>query len=186
MAEKDKKEPEKTGETLAPTPQKSKPKKKVLLMVLLPLVTFAIFVFLFSNLFGVDIGVALSPPPPPDSAVDSTRGLVDTTLTSMPDSADTILSEIGFERQEIESLRNEIKGYAVQKETRHREDIRALAKLYDGIKEEQLAYIFEHMEDSLIVLILPEMKARNASKALELVKPERAAVISKMILEKKP
>lgn len=57
-----------------------------------------------------------------------------------------------------------------------------LAKLYDGMKPDQVARMIVKMEDKMIVSILPRMKSANASKILGLLPPERGARISKLMI----
>jgi len=53
-----------------------------------------------------------------------------------------------------------------------------LARLYDGMKPNDVAKLFENLDDEIILTILPRMKPVNASKILGLMPPKRAAEIS--------
>ena len=57
-----------------------------------------------------------------------------------------------------------------------------LAKLYDGMKPEQVARLIIKLDDKTIVAILPRMKRANASKILGLMPPERGARISREMI----
>ena len=173
---------EKTSETSA---KKGGGLKKLLLIPLLPVLTFVIFVFLFSSLFGVDINMALNPPDPPDSVtVLIDEETQETSKSEKSPPSDSAWAELEEKKQELELMQEELKSSIEKRDAARSEDAKALARLYDGIKQEQLAYIFEHMDDTLIVRILPQMKAQNASKVLEYMNPERAARISRMILSR--
>ncbi|MCH7879547.1 MAG: hypothetical protein IH914_09575 [candidate division Zixibacteria bacterium] len=57
-----------------------------------------------------------------------------------------------------------------------------LAKLYDGMKPDQVARMISKLEDKMIVSILPRMKPANASKIMGLMPPARGARISKQMI----
>ena len=57
-----------------------------------------------------------------------------------------------------------------------------LAKLYDGMKPEQVARLIIKLDNKTIVAILPRMKRANASKILGLMPPERGARISREMI----
>ncbi|MBD3232837.1 MAG: hypothetical protein GF315_03845 [candidate division Zixibacteria bacterium] len=163
--------------------------KRLLLLVLLPIVTFAVSAFVFTKF------PLMAPPAEELASADSSMGDHGRTGNEDTDSsdanqqpnkdtnaADSVLAEIEQERKELKELRDELKGYIDKVESKKTEDLEALAKLYDGIDQEQLAYIFNHMEDSLVIRIIPKMKSKNAAKILEYLEPERAARISRLIL----
>jgi len=57
-----------------------------------------------------------------------------------------------------------------------------LARLYDGMRPEQVGKLFENLSDKAIMAILPRMKSANAAKIMAIMPPKRAARIStKMI-----
>ena len=58
----------------------------------------------------------------------------------------------------------------------------SLARLYDGMRPEEVAKLFENLDDSMVVAILPRMKAANAAKLLALLPPKRAALISTQLI----
>jgi flagellar motility protein MotE (MotC chaperone) len=58
----------------------------------------------------------------------------------------------------------------------------SLAKLYDGMRPDEAAKLFENLDDSIVVAILPRMKPANASKILGLMPPKRAAEISTRLI----
>jgi len=57
-----------------------------------------------------------------------------------------------------------------------------LAKLYDGMRAEQVAKLFENLSDDAIMAIIPKMKAANAAKIFAAMPPKRAAKISTMMI----
>ncbi len=57
-----------------------------------------------------------------------------------------------------------------------------LARLYDGMRPEQVGKLFENLDDKAVLAILPRMKSANAAKIMAIMPPKRAARIStKMI-----
>ncbi|RKX18968.1 MAG: hypothetical protein DRP51_08240 [Candidatus Zixiibacteriota bacterium] len=57
-----------------------------------------------------------------------------------------------------------------------------LARLYDGMRPEQVGKLFENLNDKAVLAILPRMKSANAAKIMAIMPPKRAARIStKMI-----
>ncbi|HSG98864.1 MAG TPA: hypothetical protein VLB27_02375 [candidate division Zixibacteria bacterium] len=58
----------------------------------------------------------------------------------------------------------------------------SLAKLYDGMKHDQVARMIVKLDDNTIVSILPRMKTANASKILGLLPPDRGARISQKMI----
>jgi|WetSurMetagenome_2_1015567.scaffolds.fasta_scaffold316089_2 flagellar motility protein MotE (MotC chaperone) len=58
----------------------------------------------------------------------------------------------------------------------------SLAKLYDGMRPDEAANLFENLDDTIVVAILPRMKPANASKILGLMPPKRAAEISTRLI----
>ncbi|MCP4633263.1 MAG: hypothetical protein GY855_10085 [candidate division Zixibacteria bacterium] len=182
MADKEEKKKEEQEEQ---EPKSKGSLKRKLMIPLLPVITFVIFVLLFSNLFGVDIQMALNPPTL-ENPEDSTQAEVDSTeiMPGLEDLPDSIKDDIINQQNELTRLRQEVETYAENKVAGKGEDAKRLAKLYDGIDQEQLAEIFRHMEDSIIVEILPLMKTKNASGVLSKLEPVRAAKISRMIIIK--
>lgn len=178
----DEKEKQNNGESPGIGPQKKKSGfvKKLIMVPLLPALTFIIAVLLFSNLFGVDLKMALNPPVHPDSV--RTEENTQAVEEDNNHSGDSTLAELRKEKAELKKIKAEIDASLQKKEENIAEDLKALAKLYDSIKEDQLAYIFDHMEDTLIVKILPIMKSQKAAKVLELLDPVRAAKISRMLV----
>ncbi|MEP0827946.1 MAG: hypothetical protein HRF51_05440 [bacterium] len=58
----------------------------------------------------------------------------------------------------------------------------SLARLYDGMKAEDVAQLVANLDDSLVVAIIPRMKPANAAKLLALLPPKRAASISTQLI----
>nr|MBN2278337.1 hypothetical protein [candidate division Zixibacteria bacterium] len=57
-----------------------------------------------------------------------------------------------------------------------------LARLYDGMKPDEVAKLFANLPDSIVTAILPRMKPANASKILAMMPPKRAAKLSTQLI----
>ena len=88
------------------------------------------------------------------------------------------LREIDLNKKEQEVSRKLIK---VEQVTASR--ITDLAKLYDGMDARTVANMMANLDDTTIVSILPRMKQKNASQVLGLLPPQRAAKLSKQMIE---
>jgi flagellar motility protein MotE (MotC chaperone) len=86
------------------------------------------------------------------------------------------------EKTELENLRAEINRLMAAKKKADEDRMYSLAKIYDGMDQERLAAVFNQMNDSLVVSILPKMKPANASTVLEFLPAQRSARISEMLL----
>ncbi len=110
--------------------------------------------------------------------VQKARGMVSDEMAELESEKNKLLSE----KQELEKLRDEIARLLAKKSKAEEERMYNLAKIYDGMDQERLAEVFTRMNDTLIVNILPKMKANNASLVLEYLPPGRSAQISHMLL----
>ncbi|MBI5265949.1 MAG: hypothetical protein HY851_01840 [candidate division Zixibacteria bacterium] len=61
--------------------------------------------------------------------------------------------------------------------------ISELARLYDGMDVRSVANMMASLDDATIVAILPRMKQKNASQVLGLMPAQRAAKLSKQMIE---
>jgi flagellar motility protein MotE (MotC chaperone) len=123
-----------------------------------------------------------------DSALattDSTR--MDSTSTGnmtgpIPDSLKQQGVDISKEKAELEKLKGEVKELLSNKARSDSQQVKNLAKIYDGIEAQQLAAVLANMDDSLVIAIIPCMKTLKAGKILESMPPDRAARISSKLL----
>ena len=86
------------------------------------------------------------------------------------------------QRRELELLKIEVDNLLKQKKTLESERIATLAKIYDGMKAQEVAAMMNNLNDETVVAILLRMKTRNAAKVLGLLNPERAARISHKLM----
>ena len=183
MAEKEKEDKTQVVEPQVPESPKKK-KYAFLIVVALPVVTFVVALFLFSSLYGVNIMVALASEP-----VDHSKNVMSASGNAGNEddakAPDSSWKELNRQKAELEELRNETIGLMEKREGMVSEEVKSLARLYDGISESQLSNIFDHMDDTLIVKVLPYMKKAKASKVLEQLSPDRAATISRMMISSK-
>ena len=95
-------------------------------------------------------------------------------------------ASLRLERQELTALKSQIEQLLSQKKAIAGEKVLYLAKLLDGMKQEELAGLMAKLDDKTILAVLPSMKPLNASKVLALLPPERAAQITTELLTTEP
>jgi len=97
--------------------------------------------------------------------------------------------KLAAERAELEALKRDlearetrIKSFLEQIDEIESSRINALAKLYDGMQENQVVPLMNKLTDEQAVQILMKMKPANAARILGALKPDRAARISERML----
>lgn len=97
--------------------------------------------------------------------------------------------KLAAERAELDALKKEldakearIKTFLTQVEEIESSRINALAKLYDGMQENQVVPLISQLTDEQAVQILMKMKPANASRVLGALSPDRAARISEKMM----
>ncbi len=84
--------------------------------------------------------------------------------------------------KELKALEYKIDQALIKIEQAESSHIINLARLYDGMRPEQVGKLFENLDDKAVMAILPRMKSANAAKIMAIMPPKRAARIStKMI-----
>ena len=84
--------------------------------------------------------------------------------------------------KELKSLEYKIDQALIKIEQAESARVINLARLYDGMRPEQVGKLFENLDDKAVMAILPRMKSANAAKIMAIMPPKRAARIStKMI-----
>jgi len=196
----------------------AKPGRKFspVLLIVVGLVTFVIFLGVFSYMMGVfdpkPTATAEGPGPAvpaADSAQPDAQKFVSdfgraaaAVEASQTGGVDTIgaLSELDrrhkeiaaeeadllAQRQELATLKSQVEQLLSQKKAIAGEKVLYLAKLLDGMKQEELAPLMAKLDDKTILAVLPSMKPQNASKVLALLPPERAAQLSTQLLTTEP
>jgi len=91
---------------------------------------------------------------------------------------DKKIAEFEKKRKELEILENKINKSLLKIEQAESTRIINLARLYDGMKPDEIGRLFANLSDEIVISILPRMKPANASKILALLPPKRAARIS--------
>ena len=91
---------------------------------------------------------------------------------------DTKIAKFEKKKQELEALEERIKEGLSKVDQAESARITNLARLYDGMKPEEVGKLFANLSDDIVLSILPQMKPANASKILALLPPKRAARIS--------
>jgi len=91
--------------------------------------------------------------------------------------------QLDKDKNDLEKMRVEVEQLMSQKHQDAEDRMYELAKIYDGMDQENVADVFSKMSDTLVVAILPKMKPKNASKVLEYLSSERSAELSRKMLK---
>jgi len=89
---------------------------------------------------------------------------------------------VEVQRRELELLKIEVGNLLKQKKAFEDERIGKLAKIYDGMKAQEVAAMMNNLDDDTVVAVLLKMSTRNAAKVLGLLNAERAARISNKLM----
>ncbi len=89
---------------------------------------------------------------------------------------------MAIERKQLEILRREVESLLAKKDQVKSERVAYLAKLFDGMKQDEVGKLMAQLTDNTIVAVLPKMKASSASKVLAMLPPERGARITTILL----
>ena len=89
---------------------------------------------------------------------------------------------LAIERKQLETLKREVEALLVKKKQVEGERLAYLAKIFDGMKKDEISNLMAQLEDETIVALLPKMKVASASKVLAMLPPKRAAKITTMLL----
>lgn len=87
-------------------------------------------------------------------------------------------SELDKKLEELKKTRREISSVLDEKVKADEKKVDALVQMYSNMKPQQAAKIFETMDDDLAIEILGRMKKKPAAEILNLVKAEKAQVLS--------
>lgn len=87
-------------------------------------------------------------------------------------------SELDKRLKELEEMRGKISSMLEERVKADDQKIDTLVQMYSNMKPPQAAKIFETMDEDLVVEILGRMKKKNAADIMNLLKPEKAQIIS--------
>lgn len=82
--------------------------------------------------------------------------------------------------KDLEGMRTKISGILEERVKVDSEKVDTLVQMYSNMKAPQAAKVFETMDEDLAVEILGRMKKKNAADIMNLLKPEKAQVLSEM------
>ena len=85
-------------------------------------------------------------------------------------------------KRELDAKEAHIKKFLAQVDEMESSRINALAKLYDGMQENQVVPLINQLTDEQAVQILMKMKPTNASRILGALSPARAGRISERMI----
>ena len=87
-------------------------------------------------------------------------------------------SELDKRMKELEDVRRGISSVLEDKVKVDDKKVDTLVLMYSDMKAPQAAKVFETMDEDLAVEILGRMKKKNAADIMNLLKPEKAQVLS--------
>jgi flagellar motility protein MotE (MotC chaperone) len=90
--------------------------------------------------------------------------------------------ELDDKEKQIERREYKLKQLIEQKNQMESARIASLAKLYDGMKPQQVAPLINRLDDDQAVQVLLKMKSANAAKILGVISPDRAAKLSSKMI----
>lgn len=93
--------------------------------------------------------------------------------------------ELDRKYQELEKLRKEIEGLLGKQSEQEDARIGSLVKIYEGMKPQDAARIFDTLDLDVLVSVLTRMSERKVSPVLAAMNPERARTITIMMAEQK-
>ncbi|WP_413612654.1 magnesium transporter MgtE N-terminal domain-containing protein [Bdellovibrio sp. HCB-110] len=82
--------------------------------------------------------------------------------------------------KELEEMRTKISSMLEDRVKADDQKVDTLVQMYSNMKPPQAAKVFETMDEDLAVEILGRMKKKNAADIMNLLKPEKAQVLSEM------
>lgn len=88
--------------------------------------------------------------------------------------------ELDKRLKDLEGMRTKISGILEDRVKVDSEKVDTLVQMYSNMKAPQAAKVFETMDEDLAVEILGRMKKKNAADIMNLLKPEKAQVLSEM------
>ncbi len=86
--------------------------------------------------------------------------------------------ELDKRLKELEEMRGKISSMLEERVKVDDQKIDTLVQMYSNMKAPQAAKVFETMDEDLVVELLGRMKKKNAADIMNLLKPEKAQIIS--------
>ncbi len=114
----------------------------------------------------------------PEKNIADTLSVLEKTLYKIADER----AVLDKKKRDLDSLNQRITAGLNRLDQAETSRIAALARLYDGMRPDEVAKLFENLDDTLVVAIIPRMKPANAAKLLALLPPKRAASISTQLI----
>lgn len=93
--------------------------------------------------------------------------------------------ELDRKYQELEKLKKEIEGLLGKQTEEEEKRIVSLVKIYEGMKPQDAARIFDTLDLDILVAVMTRMSERKISPVLAAMSPERAKTVTIMMAEQK-
>lgn len=94
------------------------------------------------------------------------------------------MEKLSVEKASLLELRNSIEELLKQIEAQQTDDLKRLIAFYQNMKPAEAATIMNDMDIEVVIMVLGEMKPRQAAPILAKMTPVRARAVSKIILER--
>jgi flagellar motility protein MotE (MotC chaperone) len=91
-------------------------------------------------------------------------------------------AELNARQHELDLLEKKLSQALLRIEKEESTRTAELAKLYDKMEANAVAQLMANLDDETAVMILPKMKPQNASAVMQLLPPQRAAILSKRMI----
>jgi flagellar motility protein MotE (MotC chaperone) len=124
---------------------------------------------------------------PQENKEETTPSETDSTISpallkAEKEKLDTERAKLDARQKELDAKEARIKKFLAQVEEMESSRINALAKLYDGMQENQVVPLINKLTDEQAVQILMKMKPTNAARILGALNSDRAARISERMI----
>lgn len=93
--------------------------------------------------------------------------------------------ELDRKFQELAVIRSDIENLLERQSEQEKERIKSLVSIYEGMKAQQAARIFDTLDLDILVTVLSQMTERKVSPILAAMNPERARTVTIMLAEQK-
>lgn len=97
----------------------------------------------------------------------------------------TAEQELDRKYQELETIRTEIKNLLVEQSEEEKKRIGSLVKIYEGMKPNQAAAIFNTLDIDVLVDVMTAMSERKVAPIFAQMDPERARAVTIIMAEQK-
>ncbi|MCM8812743.1 MAG: hypothetical protein NC924_02240 [Candidatus Omnitrophica bacterium] len=99
-------------------------------------------------------------------------------LADLKQQLDVEKNNLEAQRKKMNGLLEELNGAFGKRDAAAEQRLLQMSKMYDTMKPDQVAAIFEKLDDATVIDILLKMKMKNSARVLGKMKPARASMLS--------